>query len=224
MTRLLLADVTPLEEPEVYERAYAGCSAARRSTADNFRFGKDRRLSIGATLLLDRGLAAYGLKERDMVYGYGADGKPFFINAQDIHFSISHSGNKVAVAFSDREVGCDIEMIGDIDMTIAQLFFSRSEYEALLSIGDELERRHAFFRCWTLKESYLKAIGKGLTIAPESFTVFPDSAVSGGTIEDTGFVFLTPESFPGYECSLCFRPENSAPEVSVEFTPIAGTV
>ena len=214
MTRLFLSDVTPLEEQEVYARAYAGCSAARRSTADTFRFGKDSRLSIGAALLLDRGLAAYGLKECDMIYGYGADGKPFFINAQDIHFSISHSGSKVAVAFSDSEVGCDIEIIGDIDLNVAQMFFSRSEYELLLSLGDELERRHAFFRCWTLKESYLKAIGKGLTIAPESFTVFPESAVSGGTLEDTDFVFLTPESFPGYECSLCFRPGDTAPEVA----------
>ena len=213
MTRLLLADVTPLEEPEVYSRAYAGCSAERRSAADFFRFGKDRRLSIGAALLLDRGLAAYGLKERDMIYGYGADGKPFFINAPDIHFSISHSGHKVAVAFSDSEVGCDIEMIGDFDLTVAQMFFSRIEYEALLSIEEYLERRHAFFRCWTLKESYMKAIGKGLNIAPESFTVFPGSTVSGGTLEDTGFAFLTPESFPGYECSLCFKPEDTDPEV-----------
>ncbi len=213
MTRLLLADVTPLEEPEVYARAYAGCSAERRSAADVFRFGKDRRLSIGAALLLDRGLAAYGLKERDMIYGHGAFGKPFFINAQDIHFSISHSGNKVAVAFSDSEVGCDIEMIGDADLTLAQMFFSRSEYETLLSMGEELERRKAFFRCWTLKESYMKAIGKGLNIAPESFSVFPGPAVSGGMLEDSGFVFLSPESFPGYECSLCFKPENTEPEV-----------
>ena len=213
MTRLLLADVTPLEEPEVYSRAYAGCSAERRSAADFFRFGKDRRLSIGAALLLDKGLAAYGLKERDMIYGYGACGKPFFANAQDIHFSISHSGSKVAVAFSDSEVGCDIEIIGDIDLNVAQMFFSRSEYEALLSIREELERRNAFFRCWTLKESYMKAIGKGLNIDSESFTVFPGTIVSGGTLEDAGFAFLTPESFPRYECSLCFRPEDTDPEV-----------
>ena len=213
MTRLLLADVTPLEEPEVYARAYAGCSAERRSAADIFRFGKDRCLSIGAALLLDRGLAAYGLRERDMVYGYGAYEKPFFINAQDIHFSISHSGNKVAVAFSDSEVGCDIEMIGDADLTLAQMFFSRSEYESLLSIGEEHERRRAFFRCWTLKESYMKAVGKGMNMAPESFTVFPGSTVSGGMPEDTGFAFLTPVSFPGYECSLCFKPGNTEPEV-----------
>ena len=213
MTRLLLADVTPLEEPEVYSRAYAGCSAERRSAADFFRFGKDRRLSIGAALLLDKGLAAYGLKERDMIYGYGACGKPFFANAQDIHFSISHSGSKVAVAFSDSEVGCDIEIIGDIDLNVAQMFFSRSEYEALLSIREELERRNTFFRCWTLKESYMKAIGKGLNIDSESFTVFLGTTVSGGTLEDAGFAFLTPESFPGYECSLCFRPEDTDPEV-----------
>lgn len=211
MIRLLLADVLPLDDPALYDALYAGASASRRAAAEAYRFRKDRNLSIGAAALLDRGLAAFGLRERDMSYGRTADGKPFFRNAPDIHFSISHSSSKVAVALSDREVGCDIERMDDIDMAVGERFFSREEYLSAMASEDCLR---AFYRCWTLKESYLKAVGKGLALPPESFTVDPVS----GTVKfaegsDDRFAFLSPSSFDGYECALCYSPSCGLPEI-----------
>ena len=184
MIRLLLTDVLPLEDPAVYASLYDMASSERRRAADSFRFMKDRRLSIGASALLDAGLREFGLRERDMTYGRSEHGKPFFMNATDIHFNISHSGTKVAVVFSDREVGCDIEEAFAATLPaksaeqeaakcleMAGRFFSRQEYLAVKAVDSPSERVRTFYRCWTLKESYMKATGLGMALAPDSFSV-----------------------------------------------------
>lgn len=213
MTRLLLADATPLNDIAVYSELYGNASLERRARADSYRFQKDRNLSIAAAALLDIGLASFGLREKDMAYGRTAEGQPLFINAPHIHFSISHSENKVAVAFSDGDVGCDIELMSDIGMDVAERFFCRQEYEEIIALQGAEERIRAFYRCWTLKESYMKAKGKGMGLPPDSFRI------SGGTVfgnvPDSGFVFLSPDSFAGYECALCCRPDSGTPKIEI---------
>lgn len=203
MTFLLLADVSPLEDSALYDALYEGASLERRSVADSFRFRKDRNLSIGAAALLDIGLSIFGLREKDMTYGRNAYGKPYFLNAPEIRFNISHSGSMVAVAFSGREVGCDIEDVVDADIALAGRFFSRDEYEELLAEKDSDRRNRAFFRLWTMKESYMKAKGMGLSLPPESFSV--------NKIKD--FSFLSPDIVEGYGCALCYSPDEGIPEV-----------
>lgn len=289
MTRLLLADVLPLENPAAYAFLYGMASSERKRAADSFRFMKDRMLSVGAAALLDAGLREFGLRERDMTYDRSEHGKPFFLNAPDIHFNISHSASKVAVAFSDREVGCDIEKAfaaglsahsveqeaaafssGDVKeafaaglsaqsaekeaakcLEMARRFFSREEYLAVKAAESPSECIRTFYRCWTLKESYMKATGLGLSLAPDSFSVaalctggscsllrhtgcldcLSPTTVDVGDVGDScflrqtgcldclshkvadGFVFYTVDSFEGYECALCCRPEAGVPEL-----------
>lgn len=202
MIKLLLADVLPLDNPAVYDLLYDSASSERRAAADSFRFRKDRNLSLGAAALLDRGLRAFGFYESDMSYGHTDKGKPFFLNAPDIHFNISHSSSKVAVALSDREVGCDIEEISDIDLAVAERYFHRAEYEAIMAENGQEKRWRAFFRYWTLKESYMKATGIGLSLP-----------VVAEPLPHEVFTFISPDSFPGYECALCYRPESGIPQV-----------
>ena len=216
MIKLLLADVLPLDDSAVYDGIYGRVSLERRSVADSFRFRKDRLLSLGAAALLDLGLAEFGLCEKDMSYGRTEHGKPFFKNAPDVHFSISHSSSKVAVAFSDREVGCDIEEVAEIDLAVAERFFSPAEYEAIMQKEGSDVRLKEFFRYWTLKESYMKAIGMGMSLPPNSFTLSEGAAgyeVFVGAPFDRGFAFKTPDSFKGYECAICYRPGSGVPQV-----------
>lgn len=212
MIRLLLADVRPLEDPAAYAELYGRASSVRKAAADSFRFGKDRRLSIGAAALLDISLGAAGLREKDMEYGFSANGKPYFLNAPWLHFSVSHSGTKVAAVFSDREVGCDIEEVADIDLTVAERFFHPEEYLAIMASGGPQERSREFFRYWTLKESYMKATGLGMSLPPQSFSVCPEAGTCTGG-PDCGFSFFSPGSFAGYECAVCFRQPAGVPEV-----------
>ena len=79
-------------------------------------------------------------------------------------FNVSHSADLALYAVSaDREVGVDVEHIRtDVSAgEIAERFFSPRESDSLRALP-EGERLRAFFECWTRKEAYLKAIGRGL--------------------------------------------------------------
>lgn len=97
-------------------------------------------------------------------------GKPFIITRKDAHFNISHSGNWVVMVFSNHEVGVDIEKLKPVDFRVARRFFSPMEIADLEKLKGELKRDY-FFTLWTLKESYLKLLGRGLTKTLNSFTI-----------------------------------------------------
>lgn len=75
----------------------------------------------------------------------------------------------------DADVGIDIEKIRDIELAIADRFYSPAENAVLgrTPDGDKLE---AFFRCWTRKEAALKAVGCGLNRDTRTFSVQLDDA------------------------------------------------
>lgn len=101
---------------------------------------------------------------------FGKKGKPHIGNLQDVHYNISHSGNYVVCAVASSEIGIDVERIRKVNLRIAERFFSSSEIHDLMALGEE-ERMHYFITLWTIKESYLKAIGRGLTQHLNSFTI-----------------------------------------------------
>ena len=45
---------------------------------------------------------------------------------------------------------------------IASQFFAEAEVKALLALSPD-RREEGFFNCWTRKEAYIEAIGKGLS-------------------------------------------------------------
>lgn len=96
-------------------------------------------------------------------------GKPFFKNIDGIHFNISHSGNGIAAIISNKNVGIDIEKHENIDLSIAKRFFTNDEYKYIVEKDDESKKR--FYKVWTLKESYIKAIGIGMSCPLDSFSV-----------------------------------------------------
>ncbi len=115
------------------------------------------------------------LNEKDIVFQKGDNGKPYLLN-QQFYFNISHSGKWVVGAFSDKEVGIDVELIREPNYEVAKRFYSNTELEKLNSIVDKDLKKDYFFDLWTLKESYLKAIGTGLTKSLSSFTISTSNA------------------------------------------------
>lgn len=87
----------------------------------------------------------------------GERGKPFLRN-NPCFFSVSHSGGFVAVAVADEEIGIDIETIKQRRQSVEKRVFNESEIKL---IDESADCDEAFYRLWTLKESYLKAIGTG---------------------------------------------------------------
>ena len=96
-------------------------------------------------------------------------GKPFTADDNSLCFNISNSGNYCVYAFSRAgEVGIDIEELRplpDIDELIDKNF---TEKEKNYITKNEKLRDERFFRFWTIKEAYLKAIGEGMRLTPDN--------------------------------------------------------
>ncbi|SBS64817.1 4'-phosphopantetheinyl transferase family protein [Vibrio atlanticus] len=113
-------------------------------------------------------------------FEYGEKGKPRLIEKQQIetglNFNISHSKEHLLIAVCQREgkslqLGVDIEHARsstNID-SIMKHYFSDTELTDLLELSKE-EQRERFFDLWALKESYIKATGKGLATSLRSFS------------------------------------------------------
>ncbi|MFG1905406.1 4'-phosphopantetheinyl transferase family protein [Kribbella sp. NPDC048928] len=91
-------------------------------------------------------------------------GKPHGkVRAAGVELSVTHSGELVGVAFSDRPVGLDVEQVDpglDVD-ALARMALSAGEAQEL-SGYDGIAKVRAFTTYWTRKEAVLKATGEGL--------------------------------------------------------------
>jgi 4'-phosphopantetheinyl transferase len=174
-TKLYLASTKALRDEARFARLLETVPDQRREKVLAFRPDSARRLSLGAGLLLKLALAADGLKADEIrVTEYG---KPYFPALPDFHFSLSHSGERVLCAVSALPVGCDIEKLGRDTASLARRFFHPKERDWLFSLPEE-EQGAAFFQIWTGKESFIKAIGLGLSQPLDSFAMLPGEPVA----------------------------------------------
>jgi 4'-phosphopantetheinyl transferase len=153
-----------------------------------FRLEEDRLNYVFAHFALRHILSKYvALDPKELCFFVNAFGKPFLANSGNgrfPEFNISHSGSMVALAFcSDRPVGVDIEKVHSFEdfQQIAKDSFTHQEYE-LIQDHHNKDRLTAFFRCWTRKESFVKALGKGLSIPLNAFDTSLGRGVSGGWV------------------------------------------
>lgn len=164
MVALFTAHTGSLPDPRKHPGCMEGLGAVRQEKTLRFMQEKDRKLSLGAGLLLHRVLSAYGKNSCDIYTD--ANGKP---QIQGLCFNLSHSGERILLAVSDSAVGCDIEKREKASFKVAEHFFCQEENNYLSGIAGEEEKNQAFFRLWTVKESYMKMTGKGLGMSLDSF-------------------------------------------------------
>ena len=106
-----------------------------------------------------------------------AKGKPFFALAPQIYCSLSHSGDYLLTAFSDVQVGIDIQQHVDCrKKAIAERYFTTEEYNWLKN-----NNFSNFFAVWTAKESFVKYTGEGMSLFSQ-FSVVDKTAI-GSEIE-----------------------------------------
>ena len=99
---------------------------------------------------------------------FGPYGKPY-LKEQDVFFNLSHSVSYAVIAVSHHEVGVDVEHVSPYSLSVAEKCFTAEEMKWLL----QHRNRRDFYRLWTGKESVMKAVGDGLSMAPESFDIMP---------------------------------------------------
>lgn len=164
-------DTGELEDEISFSGYYKTMSRERQRKVDSCIFRKDKKLSLGAGILMEKGLSAYGLHEREAEVAYGENGKPYLPRYPHIHFNLSHSGSRVLAVFAGVETGCDIEQVQKADLDLAERFFTRKEYDFIAGQPGREQQDEAFFRLWTLKESFLKAVGAGLMLPLDAFEI-----------------------------------------------------
>lgn len=117
-----------------------------------------RKESLLGKLLLSRTLEERGIGEYKVEYK-GSE-KPRLISEEKLFFNISHSGDFVALAVSDNEVGCDIQEIRPYNEKVARRNYCEKERALIEACEDKDD---VFIRMWALKESILKFTGKGIS-------------------------------------------------------------
>ncbi|MBI2191122.1 MAG: 4'-phosphopantetheinyl transferase superfamily protein [Planctomycetes bacterium] len=152
-------------------------SAGEVARADRYRFEKDRQRSVVARGVLRNLLGRYlGLKPESVRFVTSAYGKPALdpsLGLHDVRFNVSHSGDQVLLGFAaGRDVGVDIERRRTVENAdrVAEGVFSPQEF-SVYRVLPAWQKEEAFFNCWTRKEAYIKARGKGLALALGSFDV-----------------------------------------------------
>ncbi len=179
-----------LAEGEVHIwRAYLNCeektlqqfettlSPEEIARANRFLSSRDRNSFVSTRGILRELLGKYtNCRAADVAITYGNYGKPSLCSTnpkQSVQFNISHSHGLVLLAFAiDRVLGVDLELVreGFVGEEIAERYFSSQEVNELKALPPHL-RTEGFFLCWTRKEAYVKARGKGLEIPLKSFSV-----------------------------------------------------
>lgn len=156
--------------------------------------------------LLSRYLIGSKLKiiSREIEFKVGPNGKPEFPENDTIHFNISHSGQWVACAISPIPVGVDVERIRSVKPGLAERFFTGKEFNMLQDLPEE-ERIEKFIELWTLKESFLKTIGRGLTRNLNSFSVEPNGKLFRISGDDSSSEYNLKlfEIDTGYRLAVC---------------------
>jgi len=165
-----------LDQPEtVVQQMSQTLSSEEQTRAERFHFGRDRRCYIVAHGMVRMILADYlEMPPQQVRFVIGDYGKPTLAPDQGrISFNLSHSEDFALLACTyGREVGVDLEYmrpLDDIDL-IATHFFAPAERDVLSQI-DPMLKLQSFYACWTRKEAYIKAIGMGLTMPLDRFTV-----------------------------------------------------
>lgn len=164
-----VAKTDELWSDEVFARYYDTVPTWRKEKIDRLRRQEERVRSLAAELLLRRALADVGVTQYTV--GCGENGKPYLVDHPSVFFNLSHAGGVVMCAVSDRKVGCDVEKIVPGREALANRFFTAGEAAHINAQPTDEQKTALFFRYWTLKESFMKVTGRGMSLSPAAFEI-----------------------------------------------------
>lgn len=219
--KVLIADITIYEDDLLYQRHCNILPAGRQEQIKRYRCKSDRYRGVGAGVLLEYGLNQYGCTLNEARDGYelvylaqGEYGKPYIADKEQLCFNLTHAGDYVAAVFAPCDVGIDIEQICKAKLKVAKRFFTEAENRYLMAFDSETSlvgmsegavqditaQDAAFFRMWTRKESYIKAVGEGMHLPLADFSVLEEQ------IRGRDAYYLRTWEVPeGYAVSVCAK-------------------
>ena len=196
--------------------------------AERFHYKKDHDRFIAARGMLRTLLGLYlNVRPEQLSFCYSKYGKPELadVSAGDrLRFNLSHSKLLALYAFTyKRDLGIDIEFIRpDFDsIGIAGRFFSPREASTIRALPPNIQQE-AFFACWTCKEAFIKAKGKGLSYGLNQFdvTVAPEGpakllSINGSTEEASRWSLYGLAPGPGFAAALAVEENGLKPKCQV---------
>ncbi|MFC0212046.1 4'-phosphopantetheinyl transferase family protein [Paenibacillus chartarius] len=211
---LLAVSLSPNRNYDEFDKLLEAASPEKKAKAAAFRCRDDAwRTLVGEALARTAVGERLGIAPNRIEFGSSAYGKPYVVGAPELHFNVSHSGSWVVCAVARQPVGVDVERMQPVDLSVAHRFFSRQEQRDL---ADKLphEQEEYFYDLWTLKESYIKCHGHGLSLRLDSFTVRvePGGQVTAWMPQgEPPYSFRRYAFVPGYKLALCSG-ESELPE------------
>jgi len=148
--------------------------------AERYCFEKDRHHFIVSRGILRTLLSCYlECLPTEIHFSYNSFGKPSLVGDHLLEFNVSHSQELVVYAFSyGRSLGIDIEYCRPTrNIELISHSFSDVEQKQLSELPREQQLK-GFYQCWTRKEAFIKAAGKGFALRLKSFDVSLDPTSS----------------------------------------------
>ncbi|MGG1149677.1 4'-phosphopantetheinyl transferase family protein [Bacillus wiedmannii] len=201
--------VVRLEElpDDLYQAFYRMLDMEKQQKIDRYLRREDALRSLLGDVLI-RHIVKIKYAKKKICFSKNAFGKPHIEGMPQFHFNISHSGEWIVCVTGTCEVGIDIEAIKPINLNLMDVIFTDKESKLLLE-QEESNRLPMFYNIWTLKEAYIKTLGKGMSIPLNSFDVseFTNKVVKIKLGSDP--VFLKSINFhPAYKMSVgSFKPD-----------------
>ncbi len=148
-------------------------SLDERQKVARYRLNSAKHNALITRVFLRFVLSQYAaISPKDWRFSYSDLGKPEIANANiALRFNLSHNTRLIICAIClHNDIGCDVENLSrKISITpIAKRFFSTKEAIDIQNLPDHLQGK-GFFERWTLKESFVKATGQGITKGLSSF-------------------------------------------------------
>lgn len=148
--------------------------------------------------LLGRCLERYGIDYKNSAVGKGEYGKPYLLNCSTVHYNLSDCSGMTVCYVGRYEAGVDAENVRPCPKKVMRRVFTQGETR-LVENAENPDLM--FFRLWTLKESFVKAIGIGISYPMK--TIEFSFGESGITSNADGFVFSQHIISDRYVVSLC---------------------
>lgn len=223
-------DPTRLEHAGAKSAAWALLTPEERERVTQYRFERDQLVSLATRALVRTVLSRYEpMMPGDWRFAAGRHGKPEIAGRRPpLRFNLSNThGLLVCAVTRAADVGVDVEQLSrEAPLDIAADFFAPPEVFALRSLEPALQP-FRFFEYWTLKESYIKARGLGLSLPLQKFSfslpagqppvVDIDSALAD---DGASWQFAQHRPTERHLVALCVRRHRGRPDLRISWKPL----
>lgn len=165
MTEIFIAHAEKYRDSNAFENALAEVPECRKEGIERMNNPVGKQLLLATGVALSRALSSRGLDPLTADIRKTSLGKPYISRSRKVFFSLSHSGSLGICAVSECKNGVDVERTGRSNAAIASRFFTLHENKYLAAVGDY---DYYFTRLWTLKESFSKYVGEGISALPKT--------------------------------------------------------